>query len=397
MATTRTITEALKAQAVETIERSRAQLIEISDLMHANPEIGFEEVKASGWLAEALGKAGYQVERDIAGMPTAFRATWENGSGGPCVAIMAEYDALPNVGHACGHNLIGTAALGAAIALKETLGDIPGKVMVVGSPAEEIIGRGGKVPLVEQGYYGGADVAMMCHPSSRTAPDNMLPSLAAVQLILKFHGKSAHASSFNWAGINALDALLLTFNNINALRQHVREDARIHGIVRSGGKAPNVVPDYSEGDFYVRAADRPYLEELTERVKNCARAGALATGCTIDIEESFVYAERRINQTLARASMDNLLSLGLTEDAPREGRGSTDAGNVSQVIPLIHTYVQITPDAPPNHNPGFAVLTGSEPGHRCLMNMAKALAMTAIDVFTRPDFLAEVKAEFAKK
>ncbi|MCL0029594.1 M20 family metallopeptidase [Dehalococcoidia bacterium] len=375
--------EELKEEAIKQIESLKDELIELSDRIHKNPELGFEEHKACAWLTDMLSEHGFEVERGVAGLKTAFRATFTGSKEHPRVALLAEYDALPEIGHACGHNIIAASSVGAAIALSKL--NLPGTVVVLGTPAEE--GGGGKIIMIEQGAFKGIDAAMMIHPSDQ----NLIwkGSLAIKQIRMKFKGKSAHAAAKPEKGINALDAVIQTFNNINALRQHLTEDVRIHGIITHGGVKPNMVPDYAEAYFYVRALEENYLLEVLEKVKNCAKGAALAQGAKVEFEIGRGYRSHKPNHALAEAFEANLLALGVKPDRPPEhgGIGSSDIGDVSHVVPAIHPYISITEGELPGHSPEFAEAACSEKGHRGLVIGAKALAMTAIDLFIH-DILA---------
>jgi len=373
----------------EAIDQWRPKLIELSEKIHRHPELKFEEYRASQWLAETAEAAGFRVEKPIGGLETAFRASLSGLAGGPTVVFLAEYDALPKLGHACGHNLIGTASLGAALGLQAVMDKLPGTIQLIGTPGEE--GGGGKVILVQAGVFDGVDVAMMFHPAGKTVL--WRHALARRKLFIEFFGKSAHAASAPEKGINALDATIQTFQNINALRQHIRESARIHGIITHGGEAPNIVPDYSASLFYVRAMDDDYCDELLERVKNCARGAAIATGAKVNMEVQGAYKSLRTNMPLAQAFKANLEALGWEFDEvdPTKQIGSTDMGDVSQVTAAIHPYLSIGPKEMAGHSPEFAEAAISERGHQAMIAAAKALAMTAVDVLLRPSLFAEIK------
>jgi len=370
-------TEGLKQEVVKQIEGLKDGLIELSHRIHKNPELGFEEYKACAWLTDMLSEHGFQVERGVAGLETAFRATFTGTREYPRIALLAEYDALPEIGHACGHNIIGAASIGAAIALSKL--NLPGTVVVLGTPAEE--GGGGKVIMVERGVFKDIDAAMMIHP----ADQNLVwqGSLAIKELIMKFTGKLAHAAAQPEKGINALDAVIQTFNNINALRQHLTEDVRIHGIIAHGGLMPNIVPDYAEAHFYVRALNDNYLLEVLEKVKNCAKGAALAQGAKVEFKIKRGYRSHKLHSPLVEAFRVNLLALGVKPDIAVEsgGMGSSDIGDVSQVVPAIHPYISITEGEIASHSHEFAEAACSEKGDSGLIVGAKALAMTAIDVF----------------
>lgn len=382
----------VKAAVREAIDRLQPKLMDLSERIHRHPEIKFEEHKASQWLSETAEAAGFQVEKPIGGLETAFRASYSGSGEGPTIAFLAEYDALPKLGHACGHNLIGTASLGAALGLQAAINRLPGSIQLIGTPGEE--GGGGKVILAEAGVFDDVDVAMMFHPSGKTIL--WKHALARRKLRIEFFGKSAHAASFPEKGINALDATIQTFQNINALRQHVTDDARIHGIITHGGDAPNIVPDYSASLFYIRALDDAYCDELLEKVKNCARGASTATGARVEMEMQGAYKSLRTNMPLAEAFKANLETLGWDFDEidPSKGIGSTDMADVSHVTAAIHPYLSIGPKDLVGHSTEFAEAAVSKKGHRAMIAAAKALAATAVDVLLRPSLFAAIRAEF---
>ncbi len=369
-------------------------LIDLSRKIHAYPELGLEETKAAGWCAELLRSHGFAVTMPVAGMATAFRA--QRGKGGPVLAFLAEYDALPGVGHACGHNIIGASALGAGIALAAALekAGLPGTVYVDGTPAEETVG--GKIPLVEQGFYKDVDAAISMHPDTRNTVGGTC--LAVKGLIFTFHGRSAHAAAEPEKGINALDAVIQTFNNINALRQHCRPDVRIHGIITAGGKASNIVPDFAQADFSVRSADVRYFNEVLEKVRSCARAAALATGATLEIAEEPTFEPTKDNRTLDRIGLEVLAELGTPgEDmGPRCQPASTDFGNVSQAVPAVALSMKIAPGGTVCHHPDFARASASPQGDACVIGASKAMAMIGANLVLAPETLREAWAEFRR-
>ncbi len=384
---------ALKETAAKAVDDLVPELIALSRRIHEHPELGYEEVQASGWLSDFLEQKGLEVERGFDGMATAFRASFSGGSGGPVVAILAEYDALPEIGHACGHNIIGVSAAGAGAALRSALPSIAGTVQVIGCPAEET--GGSKAIMARDGVFGGVTAALSMHPGSQTGGG--AGSLAITPLTFKFYGRPAHAAASPHEGINALDALLQMFNGINALRQHVKSDVRIHGIVRRGGVAPNIVPDYAEGEFYVRAAAREYLDVVVAKVKDCAAAGAMAAGARLEVEEGVSYDDMRPNRPLMQACLENLRLLGEESEETFGQRisASTDVGNVSHVCPTAAPSIAIAPHTVPTHSREFAVAAVSDAGHRGLVLATKMLALTAIDVLLRPSLVAAMGSEFA--
>jgi len=383
--------EHLKQQVQAEIDRLAPDLFAVSRFLHANPELAYEERQAAELLADVLEQHGFAVTRGVANLPTAF--TGLAGSGGPRIAFMAEYDALPGLGHACGHNLIGTAALGAALAVRSVLDRIPGTVLLVGCPAEEK--GGGKIALVEAGVFTGTDAAMLVHPSNRTEMVKL--ALGMRELTVEFFGKASHAAAAPDQGVNALDAVVLAYTGIGVLRQQVRSDARIHGIITHGGQAPNIIPDYAAARFYVRALDLAYMDELFGRVVSCCEAAAQATGCRVKLTAAGTdYHPYKPAYSLAELFQRNLESLGETVDQGPVDRelGSTDVGNVSQVVPTIQPMVQICPREVACHMTAFAEAAASDFGHRAMFAAAKAMAMTAVDLLTDPSAVARAAAEF---
>jgi len=382
----------LKKRAVEEIDAHRDQLIELSLRIHANPETAFQEAKAAGWLSDYLEAEGFAVERGICRLDTAFRASY--GDGRPRVAFLAEYDALAGIGHGCGHNIIAAASVGAAVAVKSIIPETGGTVAVIGTPAEEA--AGGKVFMASRGAFDDLDVAMLVHPGNRDAA--VTYALACLELSVQYFGRAAHAAARPEAGVNALDALVIAYNSVSALRQHIRESARIHGIITDGGQAVNVVPERSAGSFLLRAEDDDYLEELKEKVLACFRAGAEATGARLEYRwgEEARYRAMRSNRALAEAFRCNMETLGrqVQESDSRRSLGSTDMGNVSVLVPAIHPTVAIAPPDIPVHTPEFRELSASEAGHRGLLDAAKAMAMTAVDVLLDADLRRRIEEEF---
>lgn len=382
--------EALKARISQEVGRLSGELIGTSHTIHGYAEPIFKEFKSAKLLADLLETHGLSVERGVAGMETSFRATCHGKTKGPTIAILGEYDALPN-GHACGHNIIGTAAAGAGIALCRVLGDLPGNVVVLGCPAEE--GGGGKVILVKEGFLKGVDAALMTHP---IPGPTMIggPNLAVTTFTVKYYGKAAHAASDPQEGINALDALLLAFQCINALRQHVTEDVRMHGCIVSGGKVPNVIPEYAEGKFMVRAAHRNNLDRVAQKVMSCFQAGALATGARLEVEQGMSYGDRVVNMTIARYVQANLRRLGVeVEDEPVRVRGSTDFGDVSQVVPAVNAYISIAPDTVASHSNEMREAAASPAGDKAVLDAAEAMAMTVVDLLTDASILEKAWEE----
>jgi amidohydrolase len=383
----------LKPRANAEIERRRDELIDLSLRIHATPEVAFQEHKSSAMLADYLEANGFAVERGICELPTAFRASY--GSGEPRVAFVAEYDALPGVGHGCGHNIIGTASAAAGVAVKSLVGETGGTVLVIGTPAEEA--AGGKVYMVARGAFDGLDCALMTHPGNRDTA--IAYGLACLELDIEFHGRPAHAAARPEAGLNALDAMVSAFVNLGLLRQQVRDSARIHGIITDGGKAVNVIPHHTAAKLLIRTEEDDYMDEvLKPKVLACFQGAAQATGCELKYKwgEQSRYKTLRTNMALAEAYRANIESLGRTVVVPESKRsmGSTDMGNVTQVVPGIHPAVAIAPHDIPIHTEEFRELAASDAGHEGLMDAARALAMTAIDVLTDGDLRRRMKEEF---
>ena len=383
-------TEKLKLKIKDSVELQRQQLIQLSLNIHDNPELGFEEEKASAWLTSYLEDSGFRVERGIADLATAFRATY--GQGSPRIALLAEYDALPEIGHGCGHNIIATSAVGAAVASKSIIEQSGGSVVVLGTPGEEVFG--GKIDMVKAGVFKEIDVAMIVHPGIRNMVT--IQALACSSLEVEFFGKPAHAAAQPHRGINALEAMILAFTAINSLRQHIKGEARIHGIITDGGEAANIVPAHSAALFLIRAPDDDYLAELNDKVLNCFTGASIASGARLEYKwRDKTYAPMKNNATLAQLFSQNLESLGRRVEAfgPGFGFGSTDMGNVSQVVPSIHPMIAIASPEVLIHTQEFAYAAASETGHEGLTDAAKAMAMTVADIL-QPGMLDKIRQEF---
>ena len=368
-----------KAAAREHIDAERAKLVALSHRIHAHPELAFEEERAAGWLSDALDEAGFRVERGVCDLSTAFRA--RAGSGPLHVAICAEYDSLPDLGHACGHNVIAASAVGAGIGLARVADDVGLTVTVMGTPAEE--NGGGKILLLDGGAFEGAHLAMMVHPAPLDAVEPA--TLAFQQFDVHYHGKAAHASAFPERGINAADALTVAQTAIGLLRQHVHQTDRIHGIVLRGGEAPNVVPAHTCARYVVRARSIHDLRHVRERVMRCFEAGALATGARLELaNEALAYSEVAHDRDIADHYRRNILELGrkLPDLGPTAERfaGSTDMGNVSLAIPSIHPTIGLDSLPAVNHQPEFAAHCATPMADRAVLDGAIAMAWTTIDV-----------------
>jgi len=387
-------TASLKSKVVAEIDTLRPYLIRMSSTVHSNPEIGYQEFKTSKLYCDALHEHGFKVTRGVSGMETAFKALRKGKADGSTVALLAELDALPGLGHACGHNIIGTASVGAGMALSKLMSEMPGTLIVFGTPAEEaaVDNACGKPRMLDGIKV--ADAAMLVHPGVKNTVKSL--NVCREAMIFKFYGKAAHAGGAPHLGINALDGVLNTFNLINALRQHVRMDVRIHGIVSRGGDSPNIVPEYAEMRLYVRARDPAYLEETVERVKDCARGAALGTGTKVEIGTTATRDLNMVsNPTLAELFARNWESLGVkVEEVKERSYGSSDMGDVSQIIPGLHPTVAIAPEGTAGHSVAFREAAKSEKGDEGLILACKGLAMTAVDLFTRPDQMEKMKKDF---
>jgi amidohydrolase len=386
--------DSLKARVVEEVESQRDSLLDISHRVHDNPETGFQEEKATGLLCDYLQKQGFRVERPFCELATAFRAT--TGEQRPRIAFLAEYDALSGLGHACGHNLIAASAAGAAVAVGRVVSETGGSVAAIGTPAEEVYG--GKAIMAGRGAFDGLDAAMLVHPGSRNLA--LTAALACATVNVEYFGKEAHAASRPEAGVNALDALIIAYNAIAALRQHIRDSARVHGIITDGGQMPNVVPNHAAGVFLARAEDEAYLKDLKSRVIACFEAGATATGARLEYRwDEVEYAPLRANASMADAFRRNLTALGRPVKEPPTPRalGSTDVGNVSVLLPTIHPSIRVSPREVNIHTAAFARLARSKEGDKALLDAAKAMAMTAVDILVDAGLRQRMWEEFRNR
>lgn len=395
-----TLQETTKARILYNIDTNKEKYLLVSHQIHEKPEIGNQEFFASKQLTALLSAAGFSIETGVAGHETAFIARKKSADEkpGPTIAYLAEYDALPGLGHACGHNIIGTLSAAAAIAASQILDETGGEIVVFGTPAEEGGPNGSaKGSFVKHGLLEGVDAAMMIHPFGRTKLTGY--TLAVDPIDFEFIGKESHAAQAPEEGINALDAVIQLFNGINALRQHVTDDVRIHGIITDGGKAPNIVPGYAKARFFIRAATRKACSEVTERIKAVAEGAALATGAKLNV---IVFQNEvdhfLLNDSLDRVFQEAIESLGVAIDTTdRVGLGSTDAGNISQVVPTIHPYIKIGPDSLIPHTPAFREAARSPEGDQALITGAKALALTGWRLLEDSETLSQVKREFEAK
>jgi amidohydrolase len=389
--------DAVKPSVTAAVDALADELERLSHQLHDNPELAFREEKAHAWLTDFLAKHGATVERGVGGLATAFRATIAGAAAGPTIAILAEYDALPGIGHACGHNVIATAGVGAGAALARALGTLPlaGRIQVIGTPAEE--GGAGKVKLMDAGVFDGVDAAMMIH--GRCGTQVWRPTLGIIKVKVEFFGQAAHASSWPWRGVNALNAVISLFNALDAMRQQIRTDARVHGVITRGGEQANIIPEYTSAEFYLRATTVPYCHELLRRFTAAAEGAATATGCRAQVTaDPTVHEPMKANPTMAAVFRRNLAYIDFPEDPDdgQAGYGSTDCGNVSQRLPTIHPYIRISPDGVPGHSREFAQWARSPLARAGMVAGAKALALTALDLLAAPETLGAAKADFSR-
>ena len=384
--------DAAKQRARDAVRGVADELVAISREIHAHPELAFQERHAVAQLVPFLEAHGFdRVEPGAYGLETAFRGEW--GHGPVTIAICAEYDALPNIGHACGHNLIATAGVGAAVGLVHAIDPADARVLILGTPAEEMYG--GKVTMIARGAFEGVDVAMMAHPMPVDLADP--PMLGVAHVDVEYHGRAVHASVAPEQGVNALDAVVTAYQAVAQLRHHIRRDARLHGIITNGGSAANIIPHFASATFYVRAQQPGYLEDLKQRVQRCFEAGALATGCEmkVDWHADLEYAPMRGNRPLAEAYRRNGELAGRRFlDLKNVSTGSSDMGNVSQVVPSIHPTFGVGASAV-NHTPEFTAAAVTDAAHEAMLQAAEALAMTGVDVAHDRELLRRIKADFA--
>ena len=387
--------ETLKKDVASAIDAMREELLALSHAIHGEPELALEEFKAAKRLTGAVESHGISVQRAAFGLETGYAAEFGK-DGGPTIAILSEYDALPGVGHACGHNIIATSGLGAALALSKLNGRLPGRVRYLGTPAEERFG--GKELMAREGAFDGTDAAMMIHPSNLDLVT--MPTIAICEVDAIYHGRAAHASAVPYRGLNALDAVVTAYQSIAQLRQHIRNTDRIHGIITEGGLAPNIVPERAACRFYVRAVDAHELAALKPRVQACFEAGALATGCRLETHwGASDYLDLKTNWPMAAAFERNASALGRKfvpiEELPAGYAGSTDMGNVSHRVPSIHPILGVAPIEVIIHNAEFARHAVSPKGDQAVIDGAKAMAMTALDLMGDARLLEATKADFA--
>lgn len=382
-----------KQNIINRINNQAERFIQISKFIGEHPELGHQEFLAFDKLTTELHTQGFKVQTAVLEIPTSFLGTYSTGKPGPIVAFLCEYDALPELGHACGHHLICSMSMLAAVGLKEVVDQIGGEIRVYGTPAEET--KGAKVPMADAGLFDDVDFALMAHPYYLHEKSG--DSLAMDAIRFEYSGKPAHAAASPHEGINALDAMLQLFNSINALRQQLAKHVRIHGVITEGGKAPNIIPDYTSADFYIRSANRPHTNEVVRKVLRCAEGAALATGCTLKTSNyEYSYDELNTNETLSEIFSSNLLELGVKPEEIHTGQdnGSLDLGNVSRRCPAIHPYVQIIDERHLLHTKEFRDLAMTDRAMQGMILGAQALAMTAYEAASNPELLQRIREEF---
>ncbi len=385
----------LSAAIDEAVVADAKDLVTLSTNIHQNPELRFEETKAAAWICELVASRKITVEKGLAGMPTSFRAR-AGKAGGPRVAILAEYDALPEIGHACGHNLIATGAVGAFLAAARVAERTGGEVVLLGTPAEE--GGGGKIKLIEAGAFEGLDAAIMFHPFDRDILAH--PALANTWLLFDFKGTPSHAAAAPHIGASALTACMDTFRLVDGQRVHFKDGVRVHGFITNGGQAVNIIPESAGCEISVRARDVDELARVRAIVERCGRAAAMASGVEVSISARQGYKDMRNNLTLARVFGVHLAAGGrqAKETDARAGAGSTDMGDVSHVVPSIHPYLAIVGEGEALcHEHRFAAAAGSDQGTTTALAAAKAMAKTAIELLGSPDLRQAVRTEWAAR
>jgi amidohydrolase len=381
-----------KRRLADAVETNRAEILHLSHRIHANPEPAFEERQAATWIAEILARHGFAVEHPAGSLETAIRAVRRGGRGGkgPRIGILAEYDALPGLGHGCGHNTMAAQGVGAAIALAAIADELPGEIVFLGTPAEE---RGsGKQVMIDDGLFGGIDAALLYHPCDRNHVES--EPLASEDAHVTFTGLQAHAAADPWEGRNALDALVLLFTSVGLWRQQLRTHARVHGIVTEGGTAANIIPDRTAAWFMLRSADKAYYEEMRERFRAMADGAALATGTTVDVVFSGGATTMNRNRTLEARWLANAAAYGIEDEGPDPSSGSTDMGNVSWVCPTIHPELSIAPAGTPGHSTLFRDAAATPKADETTLLAATLVAQTAYELFADPDLVDAAWREF---
>ena len=378
----------LRERIEKLVEDNREKSLRMAKWLFEHPEPALKEVESSKYLAQCLRDEGFEVEEKLAGMETAFKAVKKRGNG-PRIAFLAEYDALPGCGHACGHHMIASMSIGAAMALANALDTFNGEIAIFGTPAEET--GEGKSYLTDQGVFDGYDAALMIHPNSVSS---MYPEMIAIGGIdFEFRGHAAHAGAYPHEGVNALDAVIQLFNSINALRQQLKDGTRVHGIILEAGKAVNVIPDKGVVRMEFRAKEQEYFNSVVEKVVNCAKGAALATGCELSYDWfEPICKGMRHNVTIANVAADLMKEFGVYDDSELKG-GATDVGNVSQVIPTIQPMLSVTEEPLIIHTPEFRDATMLPLGMERMMIGTKILALTGLALLEDPELIKAAKRE----
>ncbi|MEA2545111.1 MAG: hypothetical protein QOI09_384 [Chloroflexota bacterium] len=386
---------AAKRRIAAAVDAAHDEILDLSHRIHADPEVAFEEERASAWVAEVLARHGFSVERPAGRLATAVRATRSGGRGGakPRIAVLAEYDALPGLGHGCGHNTMAASGVGAAIALASIADELPGEIVFFGTPAEE---RGsGKQIMIDDGLFEGIDAALLFHPCDRNHVQSF--PLASEDVEVVFHGLQAHAAADPWKGRNALDAMILLFSSVGLWRQQLRTDARVHGIIQEGGTAANIIPERTRAWFMLRSPDQTYYEQMKTRFRSLAEAAAMATETTVDVTFSGGATTMKPNATLEARWIANAAAYGIEDQGPDPNSGSTDMANVSWVCPTIHPDLAIAPEGTPGHSILFRDAAATPRADETTLLAATLVAQTAYDLFTDPALLAAAWRDFGEK
>jgi amidohydrolase len=381
-----------KARLAAAVEAARDEILELSHRIHANPEVAFEEHQAAGWVAEALARHGFAVEHPAGRLATAIRARRPGGRGGagPRIGILAEYDALPGLGHGCGHNTMAASGVGAAIALAAIADELPGEIVFFGTPAEE---RGsGKQYMIEDGLFEGIDAALLFHPCDRNHVESH--PLASEDVEITFHGLQAHAAADPWKGLNALDAMILLFNSVGLWRQQLRPDARVHGIIEEGGTAANIIPDRTKAWFMLRSPDQAEYERMKVRFGEMAEAAAAATGTAVEVVFSGGARSMKRNATLEARWVANATAYRIVDQGPDPNSGSTDMANVSWICPTIHPELAIADEGTPGHSILFRDAAVTARADETTLLAATLVAQTAYELFADPALVEAAWQEF---
>lgn len=381
-----------KVRLAAAVDAARDEIVDLSRRIHAHPEPAFEEVQAATWIAEVLRRHGFSVEHPAGTLPTAIRATLPGGreGDGPRIAILAEYDALPGLGHGCGHNTMAASGVGAAIALASIAVDLPGEIVFFGTPAEE---RGsGKQIMIDDGLFVGIDAALMFHPCDRNHVESH--PLASEDVEVVFHGVAAHAAADPWKGRNALDAMVLLFSSVGLWRQQLRPDARVHGIIQEGGTAANIIPERTRAWFMLRSPEQPSYEEMKTGFRALVEGAALATGTTADVTFSGGAMTMHANPTLEARWVANAEAYGIVDQGPDPNSGSTDMANVSWICPTVHPELAIAPEGTPGHSILFRDAAATPAADATTLLAATLVAQTAFELFADPELLAAAWRDF---